>query len=41
MGDIGTVGDGVAAEIICNYVEAQGTPDEKEGYKKMNLPDFD
>jgi len=40
-GYIGTVGDGVTAEIIRNYVEMQGTPEEKEGYKQMNLLDFD
>ena len=36
-GYIGTVGDGVTAEIILNYIEEQGTPEEKEGYKQMNL----
>ncbi len=40
-GYIGTVGDGVTAEIIRNYVETQGTPDEMEGYKQMNFLDFD
>jgi len=39
-GYIGTVGDGVMADIIRNYVETQGTPEEKEGYKQMNLLDF-
>ncbi|NLH21718.1 MAG: IS200/IS605 family transposase, partial [Methanothrix sp.] len=24
-----------------NYVETQGTPEEKEDYKQMNLLDFD
>jgi putative transposase len=40
-GYIGTVGDGVTAEIILNYIEEQGTPEEKEGYKQMNLLEFD
>ena len=40
-GYIGTVGDGVTAEIIRDYIQKQGTPEEKEGYKQMNLLDFD
>jgi len=28
------------AEVIKNYVEMQGTPEEKEDYKQMNLLDF-
>ena len=28
-GYIGTVGDGITAEIIRNYIERQGTPEEK------------
>lgn len=39
-GYIGTVGDGVIADIIKNYVETQGTIEEKEAYKQMNLLDF-
>ena len=39
-GYIGTVGEGITAEIIRNYIEQQGTSDEKEGYKQMNLLDF-
>lgn len=39
-GYIGTVGDGITAEIIRNYIEQQGTPEEKEGYKQMNLLEF-
>ena len=39
-GYIGTVGDGVMSDIIRNYVEMQGTPEEKEGYKQMNLLEF-
>ena len=35
-GYIGTVGDGVMADTIRNYVEKQGTPEEKEDYKQMN-----
>ena len=30
-GYIGTIGDGVTAEIIRNYIEQQGSPEEKEG----------
>jgi len=40
-GYIGTVGEGVTAEIIRDYIEKQGTKEEKEGYKQMNLLDFD
>ena len=40
-GYIGTVGDGVMSDIIRNYVETQGTPAEKEGYKQMNLLEFE
>jgi putative transposase len=40
-GYIGTVGEGVTAEIIRDYIEKQGTQEEKEGYKQMNLLDFD
>ena len=40
-GYIGTIGDGVTAEIIRNYIEQQGSPEEKEGYKQMNLLEFD
>lgn len=39
-GYVGTVGDGVMADTIRNYVENQGTPEEKEAYKQMNLLDF-
>ena len=39
-GYIGTVGDGVMADVIRNYVETQGTPEEKEGYSQMNLLGF-
>jgi putative transposase len=39
-GYIGTVGEGITAEIIRNYIEQQGTPEEKEGYTQMNLLDF-
>ena len=38
---IGTVGDVVTAEIVRNYIEQQGTPEEKEGYKQMKLLEFD
>ncbi len=39
-GYIGTVGDGVTADIIKSYVEKQGTKEEKEGYSQMKLLDF-
>jgi putative transposase len=39
-GYIGTVGDGVTADIIRRYIEEQGTPDEKEMYKQMTILDF-
>jgi hypothetical protein len=28
------------ADTIKNYVETQGTPEEKDAYKQMNLLDF-
>jgi len=40
-GYIGTVGDGITADIIRNYIEKQGTKEEKEGYVQMNLLEFD
>jgi putative transposase len=39
-GYIGTVGEGVTADIIRRYIEDQGTPDEKEMYKQMTIVDF-
>ena len=39
-GYIGIVGEGVTAELIRDYIEKQGTLEEKEGYKQMNLLDF-
>ena len=35
-GYIGTVGEGVTAEIVRDYIEWQGTSEENEGYKQMN-----
>lgn len=40
-GYIGTVGEDITAEIIRNYIETQGTPEEKEGYTQMKLFDFE
>ena len=40
-GYIGTVGEGITADIIRNYIEQQGTQEEKEGYVQMNLLEFD
>ncbi len=39
-GYIGTVGEGVTADIIRRYVEKQGTKEEKEGFSQMKLLDF-
>jgi len=39
-GYIGTVGDGITTEIIRNYIEPQGTPEEKEDYAQMKLFEF-
>ncbi len=39
-GYIGTVGDGMISDIIRNYVETQGTQEEKDDYKQMNLLEF-
>jgi REP-associated tyrosine transposase len=40
-GYIGTVGDAVTAEIIKNYIETQGTLEERENYTQMKLYEFD
>ena len=37
----GLVTDVCLKRKIRNYVETQGTPEEKEDYKQMNLLDFD
>jgi putative transposase len=39
-GYIGTVGEGITAEIIRNCIENQGTVEEKEGFEQMSLLDF-
>ena len=39
-GYVGTIGEGVTADIIRNYIETQGTPEEKENYSQMKLLDF-
>ena len=39
-GYVGTMGDGVMADTIRNYVETQGTSEEKEAYIQMDLLDF-
>ena len=39
-GYINTVGEGITAEIIRDYIEQQGTQEEKEGYKQLNLLEF-
>ena len=40
-GYIGTVGNAVTAEIIKNYIETQGTAEEREDYTQMKLYEFD
>ena len=40
VGYIGTVGEGITADIIRNYILQQGTSEEKEGYTQINLLDF-
>ena len=39
-GYVGTIGDGVTAEIIRNYVENPGSPEEKEDFALMKLTEF-
>ncbi len=39
-GYVGTIGDGVTAEIIKDYVENQGSPEEKEDFAQMKLTEF-
>ena len=39
-GYVGTVEDGVTADIIRNYIETQGTPEEKEQFPQMKLFEF-
>jgi len=39
-GYVGTIGDGVTAEIIRNYVENQGSREEKEDFAQMKLTEF-
>jgi putative transposase len=39
-GYIGTVGEGITAEIIRDNIEKQGNREEKEGYKQLNLLEF-
>ena len=40
-GYIGTVGEVITAEITRDYIEKQGIPDVQQGFKQMNLLDFD
>jgi putative transposase len=39
-GYIGTFGDGTTSDVIQNYVENQGTKEEKDAYKQMKIIDF-
>ncbi len=40
-GYIGTVGEGITAEIISDYIERQGSSEEKESYNQMKLFEFE
>jgi putative transposase len=40
-GYIGTVGEGITAEIIRDYIEKQGWTEEKESYDQMRLFEFE
>ena len=40
-GYIGTVGEGITAEIIRDYIERQGSNEEKEGYNQLKLFEFE
>jgi putative transposase len=40
-GYIGTVGEGITAEIVRDYIERQGSSEEKESYTQMELFEFD
>jgi putative transposase len=39
-GYIGTIDEGVTAEIIKDYVENQGSPEENEDFAQMKLTEF-
>jgi len=39
-GYVGTVGEGITAEIIRDYIERQGSSEEKQSYSQMKLFDF-
>ena len=39
-GYIGTVGDGITADIIKAYIEKHGSEEEKDSYAQMKLVDF-
>lgn len=39
-GYIGTVGDNVTSEIVREYIDNQGTKDEREGHAQLKLIDF-
>ena len=39
-GYIGTVGEGITEDIIRQYIEEHGMPEEKEGYKQMKILNF-
>ena len=40
-GYIGTVGEGITAEIIRDYIGRQGSSEEKESYNQMKLFEFE
>jgi len=39
-GYIGTVGEGTTSDVIQNYIENQGTKEEKDANKQMKIIDF-
>ena len=40
-GYVGTVGEGITAEIIRDYIERQGSTEEKQNYAQMRLLNFE
>ena len=39
-GYVGTLGEGVTEDVIRNYIERQGSSEEKEKHKQMKLVEF-
>jgi putative transposase len=40
-GYIGTIGDNVTSDIVREYIENQGTKDERESFAQLKLVDFE